>query len=206
MGGGQIGYNYQWGQFVLGVETDIQGSGTRGGGFGAGTGLASGTGVQQAAIGGVTVNAGVDYLGTVRGRVGYLVMPTMLVYATGGYTYGGVYANVNTFSNVAWNVGPQGFNQSFFGGGRQNQILSGWNVGGGVEWLFTPNWSVKAEAIYWNLGNLNCQTASWGASPTGGVGSMNIGSTNVNYQGVIARVGVNYHLNWAPMAPVMASY
>ena len=45
-----------------------------------------------------SVNAGVDWLGTVRGRVGYLFTPTMLVYATGGLTYGGVYANVNNYA------------------------------------------------------------------------------------------------------------
>ncbi len=188
-GGGQIGYNYQWGQFVVGGEADIQGTTTRG----SGTAAAGAWSVlQQAAVGGVSVNAGLDYLGTVRGRIGYLVLPTMLVYATGGYAYGGVYANVNTFSNVAWNAGSLGLIQTYFGSNRQNQILSGWNAGGGVEWLLMPNWSVKAEAIYWNLGSLDCPIVSFGAPYSG----VSLSNTHINYQGVIARVGLNYRLNW----------
>ena len=39
------------------------------------------------------------------------------------------------------------------------QTLVGWNVGGGLEWMFMPNWSLKAEAIYWNMGNMTVPTA-----------------------------------------------
>jgi outer membrane immunogenic protein len=260
IGGGQIGYNYQWGSnFVIGIEADIQGTGIRGTSHGIGVGSGStlsplftvnnvdvlGVAVNNTAdsIGSTTVHSGVDWMGTVRGRLGYLWTPTMLLYATGGLTYGGVYANVNQSANTALNVslvdvggnfgggtlGPIGVNHTFIGGGNKSQTLVGWNVGGGIEWMFMPNWSLKAEGIYWNMGNMNVPTSSFSSSPINlgpqlgpfiasvpfiaPLGSLsafnglsNIGATRVNYQGVIARVGVNYHFNWGSAAPIVAKY
>jgi outer membrane immunogenic protein len=101
-------------------------------------------------------------------------------------------------------------------------MLTGWNVGGGLEWMFMPNWSLKAEGIYYNLGNMTVPTAAFGPAPAtiaipgGGPianavnsvfqGGTAIGATRVNYQGVIARVGVNYHFNWGAAAPIVAKY
>jgi outer membrane immunogenic protein len=272
IGGGQIGYNYQWGSnFVIGIEADIQGTGIRGTSHGGGAAGGSTTsplvvfsnggaigndalisdnkvrlsdlGINNSAnsIGATTVHAGVDWLGTVRGRLGYLWTPTMLLYATGGLTYGGVYANVNQWANTGLDVslvntsssgktllGPIGTNHTFIGGGNKSQTLVGWNVGGGIEWMFMPNWSLKAEGIDWNMGNMNVPTASFAAapvnlgqvgqfigdsrflSPLGGLsafnGLTNVGHVRVNYQGVIARVGVNYHFNWGSAAPIVAKY
>ncbi len=87
-GGGQLGYNYQWNQFVFGVETDIQGSKIDG----SGSAFAS---VTQAfsRISSISAStyreSGLDYFGTVRGRLGY-TFGQALVYATGGFAYGGV--------------------------------------------------------------------------------------------------------------------
>ncbi len=254
IGGGQIGYNYQWGSnFVIGIEADIQGSGIRGRSTGVGIGGASVTspalvlfGVPIApgannfqnstnSVGQTTVNAGIDYLGTVRGRLGYLFTPTMLVYATGGFTYGGAYANVNQWgtTNVSTQLTALGFplpavgvNLTSIGGGQRSETLVGWNAGAGIEWMFMPNWSLKAEGIYWSLGNMSLPTSSFASAPITGVaglippiaiiaplanlsafnGLSNVGATRVNYQGVIARLGVNYHFNWGSSAPVLASY
>jgi outer membrane immunogenic protein len=208
IGGGQFGYNYQWSPtIVLGFETDVQGTGTRGGGYTGGLAQVGTADVQQRAMGGVSVNAGLDYLGTVRGRIGYLVTPVMLAYATGGFAYGGAYANVASTSGVTWNTGLLAANQSYIGGGNQNQILTGWAAGGGLEWMFTPGWSLKTEAIYWDLGSMNVQTASFAAAPTLGVSSgATFGASRVNYQGVIARAGVNYHIDLVGLAPAFAGF
>jgi outer membrane immunogenic protein len=256
IGGGQVGYNYQWGSsFVLGIEADIQGTGIRGSSSHAGLGADQANilcrteggsvcdgynnGVERTvsstASGMTTVHAGVDWMGTVRGRLGYLFTPTMLLYATGGLTYGGVYANVNntavaTTSKAHWYYsgeldysGDDPANHTFVGGGNKSQTLVGWNVGGGLEWMFMPNWSLKAEAIYWNMGNMNVPTASYAVAPNvcsagsdcssdkyyGSYlynGFTAVGATRVNYQGVIARAGVNYHFNWFAPAPVVARY
>jgi outer membrane immunogenic protein len=232
IGGGQIGYNYQYGSnVVLGVEADIQGAGIRGssygGGFASGAGPSTRTGTEIApsrdtpntnAIGGTLAQGGVDWLGTVRGRIGYLWTPTLLVYGTGGLAYGNAYANIvqsatenvtTTRVNLNTAAATTTYNQTnaWLGGGRQNQLLTGWTAGGGVEWMFMPNWSLKAEALYWDLGRMNVQTASYGISGNVNTVANNIGSgrTSVSYQGVIARAGVNYHFNWGA-APVVASY
>jgi outer membrane immunogenic protein len=208
LGGAQIGYNYQWGSnFVLGVETDIQGAGVRGS-----SRVGSLVSAQYGAVrvptlnlnsaGSTEVNAGLDYLGTVRGRVGYLVTPTLLVYGTGGFAYGGAYARVTQIGATAANAGGIVFApNSWLGGGQQNQLLTGWAAGGGLEWMFMPNWSLKAEALYWDLGRMNVQTASFSAPPLTGVGV-----TSVSYSGVAARAGVNYHFTWGSMAPVVAKW
>ncbi len=232
IGGGQVGYNYQYGSnVVLGVEADIQGSGIRGSSNGGGAAAGAGPSTRFTeegtpflgtpttnAVGGTAVQGGVDWLGTVRGRIGYLWTPTLLVYGTGGLAYGNAYANVvqsavenagGTVTNLRTDVTTAFYAQTntWLGGGRQNQILTGWTAGGGVEWLFAPNWSVKAEALYWDLGRMNVQTASTGVSGRADILSNNIGSgrTSVSYQGVMARAGVNYHFNWGA-APVVASY
>jgi outer membrane immunogenic protein len=246
IGGGQLGYNYQWGSnVVIGIEADMQGAGIQGRSNSVGTaGVAGNYGpyntesglpygnYSQSGPAGQTINAGVNWMGTVRGRLGYLWTPTMLVYATGGLTYGGAYANVTAASvqsgaansgRTDGNGNPINYitNQTFFGGGQRSSTLVGWNVGGGLEWMFMPNWSVKAEAIYWNMGNMNVGTAAFAsganfASSDGlnhyasGFYSLNpsqiVGGSRVNFQGVIARVGVNYHFNWGAAAPIVAKY
>ncbi len=101
IGGGQIGYNYQYGSnFVLGVEADIQGAGVRGSSYGVGAATGGGSTFDAdelpntTAVGQTGIQGGVDWLGTVRGRIGYLWTPTLLIYGTGGLAYGNVYANV----------------------------------------------------------------------------------------------------------------
>jgi outer membrane immunogenic protein len=205
IGGAQFGYNYQYGSnFVIGVETDIQGAGIRGSSYGRGAAAAAhsfgGVGIQTTSVGGTVVQAGVDYLGTIRGRLGYLATPTLLLYGTGGFAYGGAWANVAQQAVTAVSVtGIGGGEFSTFGDGHQKQLLTGWTAGGGLEWMFLPNWSLKGEALYWDLGRMNVNTVTSLPSDLGW------GRTSVNYSGVQTKVGVNYHFNWG-VAPVVAAY
>ncbi len=234
IGGAQIGYNYQYGSnVVLGVEADIQGSGIRGTSSTNGLTYARTpyalqpananplVGAVSTGLGTSIVQGGIDWMGTVRGRIGYLWTPTLLLYGTGGLAYGGAYANIAQSSietvvhqqnilvtptvDVPPFTPPQ--TNSWVGGGRQNQILTGWTAGGGIEWMFMPNWSLKAEALYWDLGRMNIQTATYGVSGNAGLANNSIGwgRTSVQYSGVQAKAGVNYHFNWGS-APVVASY
>ena len=180
VGGAQVGYNYQFGQFVIGVETDFQGTSISGGGNNASQALVTspyyntrvGGSEFLAPIGALTgANTSLSWFGTVRGRVGYLVLPTLLIYGTGGFAYGQV--DAFGFSNTA----------------------TGWTAGGGAEWLFAPNWSAKIEYLYVSLYNNN-----WN-----GGGGFNFGS-NYNPQFNVVRAGVNYHFNWDAPAPILAKY
>jgi outer membrane immunogenic protein len=222
IGGGQVGYNYQYGtNLVIGIEADIQGAGIRGSGRTAGAAIGpafkSDYTYYPQSSGSTTVNAGVDWLGTVRGRIGYLVTPTMLLYGTGGLAYGGVHANVSSYANMTHIYLSKGttrddaysFRQTFAGNSNQSQTLVGWTAGGGVEWMFMPNLSLKAEALYWNLGNMNVQTYALAPDTISrynvATAAAALGATRVNYQGVAARAGINYHFNWGA-APVVAAY
>jgi len=81
--------------------------------------------------------------------------------------------------------------------------------------MFMKNWSVKAEAMYWDLGRMNVHTTATGVTafappPTASYGwlaNTNIGwgQTSVQYSGIIARAGVNYHFNMGSM-PVVAKF
>lgn len=70
IGGGQVGYNWQFGQVVLGLEADFQGASQR---------------TDFAGVG-FTGSSRIDYFGTVRGRIGY-AWDRWMVYGTGGYAY-----------------------------------------------------------------------------------------------------------------------
>jgi outer membrane immunogenic protein len=94
----------------------------------------------------------------------------------------------------------------------------GWTAGGGVEWMFMPNWSLKAEGLYYDLGSVALQSSSVNLlSPlTVNLGGINVRAgqllaanapiTHVRFGGVIARAGINYHFTWGAPAPVVARY
>ena len=90
-GGVQAGYNWQAGNTVFGIETDIQGASSEDNKtcFDCGPGL--------------TVNSKLPWFGTVRGRLGYAVGPS-LFYATGGFAYGGV---KTAFNGASFSISPR---------------------------------------------------------------------------------------------------
>ena len=164
-GGGQLGYNWQTGPLVVGLETDLNyraSQSNSGGGFGMGA-----------------VGSGADYFGTLRGRVGFAPMDRMLIYATGGLAYG----NTNFPGSVA---GIDGFGvaRALYGGGNAG-ASAGWTVGGGAEYALTQHWSVKAEYLYVSLGGKSTNYID-------AVSGLPI-VANANTRDHIARVGVNYH-------------
>jgi outer membrane immunogenic protein len=118
-----------------------------------------------------------DFFGTVRGRLGY-VFDRTLVYATGGFAFGDVNNTVNFF-------GPAG--QLQFTGSTDN-VETGYTVGGGIEHAFAPNWSVKAEYLFYDLGR---NTVNVAVVPGSGGGGTGYNSTFSN-EGHIARIGLNY--------------
>jgi outer membrane immunogenic protein len=197
IGGVQAGYNYQWGSnFVVGLEADLQGSGVRGRGSFAGLGTASLQGVSDTVLSAVEHEKTVDWLGTLRGRVGYLVTPTLLAYATGGLAYGGVSANTTIAQGWSGNfVGP--VFQTTGGLGGFSDVRLGWTVGGGLEWMFAPNWSVKGEYLYYDLGS-----AQWNSGPAASnLSFLQVApqtdaiatQSHARFSGHIARLGLNYH-------------
>lgn len=186
VGGGQVGYNYQWGSnFVVGLEADFQGADVRGSGGYTGAYKdqvswyvsSSDNGFLTRTVAGAgQIDAGIDWMGTVRGRIGYLFTPTMLIFATGGLAYGDVHADAvhSAFGGNSFSLNSYTSSQCANAGGTlSNGVCSstktlpilpgvggisqtnvGWTVGGGGEWMFMPNWSMKAEALYYDLGSV----------------------------------------------------
>jgi outer membrane immunogenic protein len=178
IGGGQIGYNYQfYDNFIVGAEADVQGAGIRGEG---------GT-VDGAAATATSITKHTDWLGTVRGRLGYLVTPTLLVYSTGGLAYGGVEAHV-----FQTNAGF--FNATFSSAsiGRFQDTRVGWSAGGGLDWMFMPNCSLKSEFLYYDVGTVTFANSPLVTSVSS-LGTISQSVTRIHYDGFIVRAGLNYH-------------
>ena len=182
IGGGQIGYNWQLSSsFVAGIEADIQGISQSGGG-GAVTTTAVVVGIPVTST--QTATLSTKYLGTVRGRLGFLVTPTWLVYATGGLAYGGADASTTLFQTVT-----NGFVGA--GAGASSGTRAGWAAGGGVEWMFAQRWSAKAEYLHYDLG-----TSSFAGAATSGFFATPIYQNvlySAHFEGNVVRAGVNYH-------------
>ena len=183
IGGGQIGYNWQSSpNLVFGVEADISYVDARRS-INVGT-LSLPTAAPPNVPLTNTFRSTMEYFGTVRGRIGYAWDRTM-VYATGGLAY----AEVN---NSAAFFGPAGQLQ-FTGGGRRTD--TGYTVGGGIEHAFTPNWSMKAEYLYYDLGSNTVNVAVIPGSGGGGTGY----NTRFHNDGHIVRAGLNYKFGGGPV-------
>jgi outer membrane immunogenic protein len=139
VGGGQIGYNYQIGQWVIGIEADLQFADLNKSNTGdvvtlipavGNPGIPGFVGARNANFGGI------DWFGTVRGRLGYAI-DRLLVYGTGGFAFGGADNNNSD--------GFDGFRD------RGDSTRTGFAAGGGIEYAFTPNLTGKIEGLYVNL-------------------------------------------------------
>jgi outer membrane immunogenic protein len=221
IGGGQIGYNWQGKfsnlSFVSGVEADIQGIAGSGGNAnrwnvapnaGLSGGVTSNVLVPLSLTSNIQGNSQLSWLGTVRGRLGYLAMPNLLIYGTGGLAYGSYSSNFQT--SVFWQQ-QSGGSANFIqiGQNSYSNTMVGWTAGGGAEWMFMPNWSVKAEYLYYDLGKTSASVVNpfYGidaASGRNGLESITNFSSRVS--GNIVRAGVNYHFNFANVAPVVAKF
>ena len=221
LGGGQIGYNYEiMNNFVVGLETDFQGTTSNTGNSPSLSNSISSTSrsvnlnqsVTSLTIATMQVSKSLNYIGTARGRVGYKIIPNLLIYGTGGLAYGGV-----SLSASGWDASDNEPTFKFPTWNTSSQILAGWTVGGGAEWMFMPNWSFKAEYLYYNLGNMTAVVGNsyhfWDDSQAYHVPGVSNGdlahaarievSNHIN--GNIVRAGVNYHFNFAS-APVVAKF
>ena len=188
LGGAQIGYNYQTGHTILGIEADFQGAGIKGSASASNTVLVrSDVGNEFVTVAG-TGSQKIDFLGTLRGRLGWTPNDgPSLLYMTGGLAYGHTETSVSFIEQASVD---SGFNAS--SAASTKAWRAGWTVGGGFEWMFAPHWSVKGEYLYYDIGSVtvnNAINAFSGSAPFFGVGI----ASEAHYRGSIARAGVNYH-------------
>jgi outer membrane immunogenic protein len=189
LGGVQAGYNWQSGRFVFGVEADITFGQVRGSGIFRPitdfAGLVFPTSFQQ-------TSQTMDWIGTARLRAGFTPASALLLYATGGLAYG--HTRYNTFQSIV----PGAPVLDFLGSDSATQV--GWTVGGGAEWAFGGNWSVKAEYLYYDLGNHSLTGARVGGPAP--IPDLFFTGTTFQTRGNIVRMGLNYHFG----GPVVAKY
>jgi outer membrane immunogenic protein len=164
VGGGQVGYNWQWHWLVLGPEFDL--------GYMDLDGRALQPGAPGFATRGETNS---DFYTTLRGRVG-VALDCWMVYATGG----GIGVNYDTRFIDSSTVPPSGPDMI---DAHKEEFDWGYTVGGGVERRFGRHWSVKAEYLYFAL-----DTQSFRATDIFGASFRFNGETT----GHILRAGLNY--------------
>jgi outer membrane immunogenic protein len=163
IGGGQSGYNYQFGAWVWGFETDLQASGQKGGS----------TFVGILPLTTLTTDNKLEWFGTARSRLGFLWSPNVLVYGTAGAAYGQV-----KNSSTATTAGVGSVVATF------KDVKAGFAVGGGVEGALGNGWSAKIEYLYIDLG----KTERTVGTPVIGAFASETFQTTDN----IVRVGLNY--------------
>ena len=168
-GGAQGGFDYQFANnWVIGAEAQYSWL----------------TGNSNAGVtfpGGTVVTGSNDQLGSVTGRLGYAFGPTLL-YAKGGYAWRG---NDNLLG-VTTNGVPVAFTVD-------GNHRDGYTVGAGIEYMFTPNWSIKGEYQYYNFGSTTFLT---GPAPIVG--------TRFHDDEHTVKLGINYRFGWG--GPVAARY
>jgi opacity protein-like surface antigen len=188
--GGTIGYNWQVAPaWVLGFEIDADG--------GNGSKTAS---FAFPNVGGApfttTFKRSIGFLSTDRLRAGWLPTPNLMLFGTAGLSWG------ETSEGAAFNcptcVPPSGTQAA------TNNTAHRWGAGlawgGGAEWMFLPNWSLKAEYIRADLGTATT-TIQYNYGVGGTTGTRSSLTSASHFDDDIVRIGLNYHFAPPPPPP-----
>jgi outer membrane immunogenic protein len=176
IGGGFAGYNYQINQFLIGVQGDIQGLGVSGSTFSSPTDSTSR--VQG------------DWLGAINGRLGF-AFDRALFYAIGGAAFAHGSTTVTAGPALTALLGQFGVAATPV---NISHDWTGYDIGGGVEYAITPNWTARFEYRYSDFGAWNRPAIAW----------VPRGATNLDNNAVT--FGVSYLLGGPAVAPMPAKY
>jgi outer membrane immunogenic protein len=166
--GGQVGYNWQLGVFVGGLEGDLQWSGNQGS-----VSDICGTGCT------ITASEKIDAFATLRARAG-VAFDAIYFYGTAG----GAWTNASTSVNVAGGGGSAGLNLS--------ASKFGWTAGAGVEVALTGNWTGKLEYLFIDTGTIS------GTAPVPASLGGSTYTESAAIRDNIIRIGFNYRFSTAP--------
>jgi outer membrane immunogenic protein len=184
IGGGQAGYNWQTGAFVLGVETDFDGSTLSRSRTIIGPTFADF--INPFTNDFITANGKIslDWLGSTRGRVGFVATPDnrLMFYGTGGVAYGGGSGYLNFYD------ANHGF---YWSSSNSNSTRTGWVAGGGVEYAWTNNIIIGAEYLYFDLGTKYLTTVP-NIAASDFFGAAVFTSTKINLDASVVRARISY--------------
>jgi outer membrane immunogenic protein len=175
-GGVQFGYNWQGllePHLVLGFEGDLDYPQITGSSSASTTGPLPGS----------TVQSSLNAFGTLRGRAGFS-WDHALIYAMAGVAFGDVKDTV---------VGRYSLSHDF--SSNTTVTKSGYVAGGGIEWTLTPNWSLKGEYEFLNLGGSGISGCSSAPSP-----GDTLRTSGIDHEYHTVRIGLNYHTTAAYQA------
>ncbi len=177
LAGGQIGFNYQVGQWVWGMEAQFSATQIKG------DNLDIAFPTQE------RLHSRTDFIGTVAARLG-LAWDRVLLYAKGGFAW--------VHDDYWLTLAPQ---QILAGStfATADETRWGWMVGAGIEYAFAQNWSVKLEYNYLDLGTKRIAFTSTGVVPT-----QPPFDEDIEQRIQVVKVGLNYRFNWG--GPVVARY
>jgi outer membrane immunogenic protein len=178
IGGGQVGFNYQVSNLVWGVEWHFDGASNNNNGNGVFVPIPGQT---------VQVTANDRWVTTFAARLG-LAYDRVLFYVKGG----GGWVGFNGFTVANLNTGA-----SFTGSGSSTD--SGWLAGGGLEWAFADNWSLRFEYDYLGLGSRTFTIPA--GFPFLAGDTFTTGNRNLQ----MATVGINYRIGWGTTGPMVAA-
>jgi outer membrane immunogenic protein len=165
-GGGQIGCDYQFpGGWVIGFRNMLDWAS-----------LSRERTIDFNTGDRATVKLKNDWFDTLTGRIGYAYAPSFLVYGQGGAVWAKNSAEVHINGDDL---------------GTISKTRTGWTAGGGVEWMFAPNWSAFLEGNYMDFGSndRNIVTPNATVCANGCAFSAKATATTVLF-------GVNYRWNW----------
>jgi outer membrane immunogenic protein len=165
--GGQVGGNYQFGNFVVGLEGTFDW---------AAKNNSNTTGITVPGGNIIQVTSNNTWVSTLAARFG-VAFDRVLVYGKGGGAWIG--NNGFTVTNVTTGVSFTGSNSN---------TTTGWVAGAGIEWAFATNWTLKAEYDFIGLSSRSFTIPAGSAFPFGPGDTFTTGSNNIQ----MATVGVNF--------------
>jgi len=193
-GGGQLGYNFQFNNIVVGAEGEFDGwemhrTGSTSMPF-------TGFPVPAAGVAPTYTNTvSSDWWASVRGRLGWTPTPSLLLYATGGVAF----ADFSYSHRFVEGVFPG--TSLGAAAASSTQTLVAPAVGGGLEFMVAPGWSLKAEYLYIPFGSISLKPTPV-VFPGPVIGGSVFSSKATNLDTNVIRVGLNYHFGApAPMPP-----
>ncbi len=169
IGGGQVGYNWQTGNFVFGLEADVDGSSQ------------NATGSFALPTGVISANDKITAFGTARGKLGWAADRWMF-YVTGGFAWQSLSSNV-TFTPTGGAVTGIGSNSTTRGG---------YAVGGGVAVALWGNWFGGAEYLYLDTGNWTTATSAPLGAALGPFPAGTVFTDSSRVQNNVVRAFLNY--------------
>ncbi len=221
-GGLGLGYNFQVGSVILGIEADVNYLGAN-----ASRAFISGptervqirptpnnanTNADDILTFGSAATASVDWLGTLRGRIGYS-FDRVFVYGTGGLAFGNVKVSGVQVVNFDCNrdcggtlvTDPATATAGWAGSASKTKF--GWAAGLGAEFQVSQNWTMKAEWLHYDLGSVSYDNSDVDALAVNFVTLTGFGTRDrVSVSGDMFRVGVNYKFGGSSASPVVARY